>query len=147
MGTTTTTTTCVSTYSCATSGFELAGNACFKVESTLVNWEASKTACAALGATLATIDNLEQDTKVTELCGSTNCYIGLNDIAQDQTFVWADGAALGSYDNWYGDNPNPHTVQNCVIKKFEQKGEWDDVGCKKTDIPHVCRMEAVDSCA
>ena len=70
----------------------------------------------------------------------------LNDIAADGTFVWADDAALGTYTNWYGSNPALHAVQNCVIKKADQDGKWDDVGCGKTDISYACSMPAIDSC-
>jgi len=101
------------------------------------------TACTSLGASLATITTADQDTAVNGLMsGSVDCWIGLNDAAVDQSFVWTeDSSALGSYTNWYGSNPAAHATQNCVKKKANQNGQWDDVGCGKT-LNYACSMVA-----
>ena len=64
---------------------------------------------------------------------SDDTWIGLNDHSTEGSWQWLENmAALGSYTNWYGTNPNvDNTIQNCVVKKKSQNGEWDDVGCGK----------------
>merc|ERR1719430_2847332 len=140
---------CESNSTCSNDDYTLIENACFYVSADYLTWADASTACMAMGAALATVDNSLQDDAMTELCGDNNCYIGLNDNSAEGLFVWeADGAALetSSYTNWYANNPIFNAVQNCVMKKASQNGQWDDVGCSKTSVSYVCRMEAEETC-
>lgn len=50
--------------------------------------------------------------------GSKYVWIGLNDVATEDTFVWADDSALGSYSNWgsgaFGNEPDNYEDQDGV---------------------------------
>merc|ERR1719430_816016 len=140
---------CESTSTCSNAEFTFIDNSCFYVSADYLTWADASSACKAMGATIATVDDSLQDDAITELCGINNCYIGLNDISAEGSFVWqVDGSALEtySYTNWYANNPTFNTVQNCVMKKASQNGQWDDVGCSKTTYTYVCRMEAEETC-
>ena len=69
-------------------------------------------------------------------------WIGLNDPNGTKAWEWSENSSvLGSYTNWYGSNPGSNANQKCVVKKNDQSGAWDDVGCNK-DIPYACTMAA-----
>merc|ERR1712212_1337429 len=147
--TTTTTTTTGCTYSCSDSDFTLSGTStCFYVSTDTATQADAVTACESLGAVLATIsDSTEQD-DLTSLIGSSDTWIGLNDIDVDETFVWQDGSTA-SYTNWFGTG-NPispaNTNVNCVKMQAAKSGQWNDIGCGK-ELNYACSMDAVDSCA
>merc|ERR1712130_901156 len=142
MGTTTTTTTtaCVSVCSCSDSDFTMSGSSCFYVSTDTATQADAVTACEAKGAILATISDASQQTDVAAMI-SADAWIGLNDIAVDETFVWQDDSTA-SYTNWYGTS-NPispaNTNVNCVKMQFSQSGQWNDIGCGK-ELNYVCSM-------
>ena len=90
------------------------------------------------------------------MTSGVDCWIGLDDKVTDGTFVWTGDGSAPAYTNWYGTNPNPHAVQNCVKKRGAltnadgssnvNNGKWDDVGCGKL-LNYACSMAAIDSCA
>jgi len=137
-------------YSCPSPYFTPVGSTCFYVSSDTVPWTEASAACNALGASLATVRDAEEDEGLTDLMyPDVNCYIGLNDISTVGSFVWAeDDSTLGDYTNWYGRNPSlTSTVQNCVVKKATKKGKWNDVGCnKRLGANYACSMPATPSC-
>jgi hypothetical protein len=94
-----------------------------------------------LGGALATIKDGDLDNAITRnMPGDT--WIGLNDPNESKTWEWyEDSSALGTYDNWFGNNPGVDARQRCVLKKFmhELHGGWSDVLCNE-DIPYACTM-------
>merc|ERR1711971_1396627 len=144
--TTTTTTACNSTYSYSDSDFTMSGSSCFYVSTDLATQEDAVTACEAKGAILATISDADQQTDVAAMI-TDDAWIGLNDIAVDETFEWQDGSSA-SYTNWFGTG-NPispaNTNVNCVKMQFSKSGQWNDIGCSK-ELYYVCSMDVADSC-
>ena len=64
-----------------------------KYKAAEVNYSTAISACKLLGAQLATISNEEEDRLVDSLIGDSMMHwIGLNDIEEEGTFVWQDGA-------------------------------------------------------
>ena len=57
-------------------------------------------------------------------------WIGLNDEAQEDAFVWTDGSNV-TYEKWWGRNPDGGRRENCVAIWFA-KG-WVDQECS-----HLC---------
>jgi len=77
---------------------------------------------------------------------TVDCWIGLNDLSTEGTFVWEEDGSSPVYTNWYSVNPtgasaNAQAVQDCVLKKAKQSGMWDDVGCNKLKN-FACSMAA-----
>merc|ERR1711970_1662956 len=102
----------------------------------------------SLGAVLATVKDATEHDDLYALIGSDDTWIGLNDIAVDETFVWQDGSSA-SYTNWFGTG-NPispaNTNVNCVKMQANKDGQWNDIGCGK-ELMYVCSMDVADSCA
>ncbi|BFZ07938.1 hypothetical protein BsWGS_10978 [Bradybaena similaris] len=63
-------------------------------------------------------------------------WIGLNDEANENTFVWEDGTALdASISNW-GEDEGPrtgliqHSLEDCVATNTAKNGVWEDYHCE-----------------
>ena len=93
------------------------------------------------GYTLANIPSAEVNTFITSLVGGEDAWIGLNDQTTEGTYLWSDGSALGSYNNWKENQPNSDSavreVQDCVKIEGDNAGVWDDVICTKS-LMFVC---------
>jgi hypothetical protein len=98
------------------------------------NWAAAETEAAALGGHLVTInDQAEQDfLKQTFFSGPdryTIYWIGLNDMAQEGTFVWSSGEPV-TYTNWGPGEPNnAGGDENAVTINWYSSvndGAWND---------------------
>ena len=116
-------------------------NKCFTVSLTKVNFAEAVTACQAMGAELATINNAAEKDQVFNLTKSTT-WIGLNDIEVEGSFVWQDGS-LPSYTNWKEGEPNGKRGTNCVL--WNKKVGWQDNSCQ-SNFTFVCSMPTADSC-
>merc|ERR1712168_787990 len=120
----------------------MTGTTCYYVSSDTASWSGAVTACAGLRASLATIEDETIDTAIKDEM-TEDTWIGLNDPTAAKSWEWTeDAAALGVYAPWYGSNPGTVATHTCVIKMYEQNGEWDDVGCNK-DLPYACTTDAV----
>merc|ERR1711974_383310 len=62
-------------------------SSCFYVSSSLATYSEAIDACTSISAVLATILDSDQDAAVTALM-SSDTWIGLNDITNDDNFVW-----------------------------------------------------------
>ena len=138
------------TYSCPNNKFNLSGNNSFWVSDQALNYNEAISQCSAQGAELATINNAEDDTFVSDLMpsssrpGSEQIYwIGLNDIEDEGTFVWQDKSVPTRY-NWKHDQPDNLTNHNCVVKRKINK-KWYDQNCN-LKRGFVCSQKAVNSC-
>jgi hypothetical protein len=71
-------------------------------------WTDAEAKAIELGGHLVTIDNAEENTWVCETLGAKSSIIlwnGLNDVAEEGTFVWASGDPV-VYSNWNPGEPN-----------------------------------------
>ena len=117
------------------SGWSLFENKCYRFSSEATDWANAKYICECGGADLVAISSEAEDAFVNSLIGSEESWIGLNDLATQETYVWTDGTTF-SYDNWNTNQPsNTNNKQDCV--KIKTNGKWDDVTCKK-EIKYVC---------
>ena len=117
------------------SGWSLFGNRCYKFSPEATDWASAKYLCECGGADLVSIASQAEDNFVASLIGSEESWIGLNDLATQETYVWTDGTTF-SYNNWNTNQPsNTNNNQDCV--KMKTDGKWDDVTCSKS-IKYVC---------
>ena len=63
-------------------------------------------------------------------------WIGLNDIAQENTFISSDGAT-SFYVNWLAGEPNNYNNEDCVHQR--SNGKWNDLKCSDKR-PSVCKI-------
>nr|XP_006816513.1 PREDICTED: hepatitis A virus cellular receptor 1-like [Saccoglossus kowalevskii] len=85
-----------------------------------MTWESSSAQCVDDGGAIASIHTQIIFSQVRQFIinggfddGSTNYWIGLNDIDTEGTFVWANGEPL-TFTRWAGSNPNNSGNQDCV---------------------------------
>ncbi len=104
------------------------------------SWTAAATyAEQALGGQLVTINNATENEWVratfSPLCGCARLWIGLNDAAQEGSFVWRSGQPVG-YTNWAGGQPDNNAGQGpeedgvemgLVSPLFAVPGTWNDL--------------------
>ncbi|CAG0906946.1 unnamed protein product [Cyprideis torosa] len=114
---------------------------CYYVRKQTKEWMEARTACRAEGFELVTIENGAENTFVFGLL-SNPAWIGLNDIANENTFVWSDGSH-SAYTNWYPGQPNDFENQDCIGMNWDNYGEkWADHECDHGSMPeYVCTLK------
>jgi len=78
--------------------------------------------------------------------GSSNAFIGLNDIASEGVFVWDNGDPT-VYLNWSAGEPNGGSLENCVELSYAGNG-WNDIPCGESRLVIVeydCDVEPTRS--
>lgn len=101
---------------------------CYKVFKTRVTNSVATERCRALGAHLATISTVGENSFVTGLV-SAGTYIGMDDDEEEGVWTWRDGTPF-SYSNWRSDQPNGGTSENCG--EIDQQSVWWDRECAAT---------------
>ncbi|XP_021239186.1 C-type lectin domain family 2 member D-like isoform X2 [Numida meleagris] len=71
---------------------------CHYFSDTESDWNSSREHCQRLGASLATIDTVEERAFMLRYQGPANCWIGLHREEGDERWTWADGSA---FTNWF----------------------------------------------
>ena len=93
------------------------GGSCYKIESSAVTWDEARQQCECSGGfSLATVTSAQENDFIQTLLGAGDAWIGLNDIATQASYVWADGTSLGSYSNWDTDRGNHMTMNLNELK-------------------------------
>ena len=102
-----------------------------------INWADARLQCVSQGYDIATITSSEDNTLLYNLKTSgLFCWIGLNDINAEGTFVWADGSS-NSYRNWDSNQPDDNVGnQDCALMSVQ--GYWDDDYCTATNGCYFC---------
>ena len=54
---------------------------------------------------MTSVTSLEEDTLIFSLTPGYDCWIGINDIDNEGTFIWADGTEV-TYTGWNSGEPN-----------------------------------------
>ena len=96
-------------------------------------WVDASDQCRNMGFELATIEtDAENAALVSRLVGGA--WIGLNDRATEDTFVWADGSTA-TYRNWGLGEPNNSGNEDCVV--LQEDMTWNDDDCPNRN-PALC---------
>ncbi|XP_078488987.1 collectin-46-like isoform X2 [Ciona intestinalis] len=127
-----------------------AGNGYLYLTLPASNYQAANRSCAAIGARLAGFAPRNKD--ITRMIKqhfgitSRHNWIGLNDIVQENTWVWENGERLSSSDaHWKPGEPtnsNGQVVEDCVM--LYHTGKWNDAPCNRLYIP-LCEMSVFDT--
>ena len=111
---------------------------CYSYFSSSINWQDARDMCLARGGDLATVTSLEENTLMFNSHPSVSrCWIGLNDIDVQNTFVWADGSS-STYRRWSSGEPNnvQGTYEDCV--EIWSSQHWNDQSCGTTLGCYFC---------
>jgi hypothetical protein len=93
------------------------------------------------GTSLASIHSQEQQDEAYGLCGQGGyCYIGLNDVDVEGTFVWTDGSPFDYTGGWSPGQPdNEANNEHCVMMHGPWRG-WNDFGCSGGGNGVLCNL-------
>ena len=97
------------------------GASCYAFPAESLEWAAAEESCVAWGGHLVTVDDADEDAFV--LAGGAS-WIGLNDRASEEDFIWADGSPL-VYSNWTAP-PERSPPDDCVATSA---AGWSVVRC------------------
>jgi cysteine-rich repeat protein len=105
-----------------------------------VQWSAAAAECTSWQGDLVTVTS-EADNAILSVAvnrGRDDTWIGLNDLAQEDSFVW-DGRA-SDYRNWRRDTPENRRDRDCAVIR-EPEGTWRlrDCGDRR---PFLCEKPA-----
>ena len=75
---------------------------CYGVSEAAVSWGETKLRCEAACSSLAAVTSAEESAFIQTLLGAEaeDAWIGLNDVASQGSYVWADGSSLGAVLEW-----------------------------------------------
>lgn len=99
------------------------------------NWTSAESVAISMGGHIATIEDASEDAWVYSTFSSfggspRNLWIGLNDVAVEGTFVWADGST-SLYRNFNPGEPNNNGNEDYVHMiqpGFGESSRWNDGG-------------------
>lgn len=114
---------------CGSSRSVSAGHAYLTVQSE-TDRATARAVCKARGFDLARVDSAAENNHLTaQLVSPQRAWIGLNDIATEGTWRWADGGQLGAYTSWDPGQPdNAGGNEDCVFM-YHTSGLWADLSC------------------
>ncbi|XP_078488992.1 hepatic lectin-like isoform X2 [Ciona intestinalis] len=125
-----------------------AGNGYLYLTLPTSNYQAANRSCAAIGARLAVFAPRNKDItrRIRDHFGISYQanWIGLNDIEQENTWVWVNGERLLSSDaNWKTGEPNNLAgSEDCADVYLREI--WNDRNCDSISIP-LCEMSVFDA--
>ena len=97
----------------------------------------AKVVCNGLGKKLLEPISSQVNDEVTQLAqyqGICRFWIGVNDIANEGTFVYDSSGTTIVYENWNPGEPNDSGGEDCTEIKY---GNWNDMPCT-TELSFVC---------
>ncbi|CAN0005876.1 unnamed protein product [Lampetra planeri] len=92
--------------------------------------------CQGIRGDLANPKSLFQNNQLHKLIEDIS-YIGINDIDNENNFVYADGTPLGQFMNWDKNEPNNMGEEDCV--GIKSNGMWNDITCLEK-FPFFCEI-------
>jgi len=103
--------------------------ACYHKSDTKMPWDDAVYYCVEVDAVLTSIHSAEENAYISDnVCNSTinDCWIGLNDRANESVWQWVDGTAF-DYSNWKPGEPSNHFDSEHIVHiQSESDGTWND---------------------
>nr|XP_039255179.1 collectin-10-like [Styela clava] len=128
--------------------YRAGNNNYYKLFSDLVTYAVAKANCKRLGGQLASAGYRDEDIRREILplvkSGRSHAWIGLNDIRQENTFIWEDGVTANvSSVPWHDGEPNNHGGnEDCVDIASGFDWELNDNTCSVKN-KYLCELEAL----
>ena len=118
---------------------------CFKVHSNPLDWNSAKSACEALGSSLAVLNSKAKLREFIQLLKSAGAskllWIGLHrDPKNERRWRWVNGPTP-YFTSWDTGEPNNHgSNEDCV--EFRMTSEkWNDKSCSDR-LPYICEINS-----
>ena len=101
-----------------------------------MNWASARQECLAWGGDLATFTSLEEyNLMLSTITAASFCFVGLNDLDSEGTWVWVDGNN-STYRNWHPDQPDDLNNEDCSWTWFNEL--VDDIWCTELSTCSFC---------
>ena len=117
---------------------------CFKVHSNPLDWNSAKSACEALGSSLAVPNSKAKSREFPQLlksAGASKLYlwIGLyRDPKNERRWLWVDGSTA-YFTFWYTGEPNNAGSNEDCVEMWPGKWKWNDIACGY-HFPYICEI-------
>lgn len=124
----------------------------YYVSNSSVSWTSARNAALSAGGNLAAIDNAAENTWLnSQISGSSNYWIGLNDATTEGSFAWTDGAT-STYRNWASNEPATGSSASSqdYVSFNASSGAWADRAsgdCYKYIMEYSCNSYSVTQTA
>jgi len=120
-------------------------SACFMAAQDKADQMTAKANCESLGATLAIIQNKEQNFYISQWIGIDNIFWIGAEHDSNMDFVWPSGQGV-DYANWAKDEPSTlfsnsdDEAEACVVSNWGHGGEWNDWECDHEEALYACSI-------
>ncbi|XP_066271448.1 uncharacterized protein [Branchiostoma lanceolatum] len=115
------------------SGYNPHGGSCFKAYDEYKTYNEAKQVCEDNGGILAMPKDSDVDDFLVELRNPWGGYwIGLNDLATDDEWMWEDGSPhdpSADYNRWKAGEPNLPGANGCAHYEGDVAAKWADKSC------------------
>merc|ERR1712083_525785 len=106
-----------SVHSCP-DGWISSGGSCYLMSTENMNFPSAQQFCWDQGGYLVEVSSAqEQQALDLFLLKGSDFWIGLSDVGDEGTFVWQESREQAEYTNWYSNQPDGRTNENCVLIK------------------------------
>ena len=109
-------------------------------------WDEAESYCVSQGSHLASIHSASDNTYALSMCGNaTTCWLGINDLSSEGTYVWSDGTSY-DYSNWNPGEPyDPgfslgQAGEHCGELAWSGGGGWNDSVCSTSYRYPLCNV-------
>ncbi|MEM1413788.1 MAG: C-type lectin domain-containing protein [Myxococcota bacterium] len=119
------------------------GRLYLECDGTPATWLDARDDCRSRGYELVQVDDAaEQGFLETELTDGRSYWMGLNDRDVEGTYVWADGGALGGFEDWRGGAPVADPDLDCalLLNRPARTWPWELTDCDDTET-YVCEAD------
>ena len=119
---------------------------CFKVHSNRLDWNSAKSACEALGSSLAALNSKAKLQEFSQLFpesvtlnNGVYFWIGLRrDPQKEQRWLWVEGSTV-VFTSWRTGEPNNVDSNEDCGGVLLPSGLWNDMSCR-TRFAHICEI-------
>ena len=118
---------------------------CFKVHSNHLDWNSAKSACEALGSSLAVLNSKAKSREFPQLLkragASKRFWIGLyRDPKNERRWLWVDGSIVYITSWSTGEPNNAGSNEDCgAIYMWSGKSKWNDSPCYAS-LSYICEI-------
>ncbi|XP_078670996.1 uncharacterized protein LOC144911081 [Branchiostoma floridae x Branchiostoma belcheri] len=110
-----------------------------------LNYASARTTCQYSGGRLAVIPDSATNTWIQQQLTAASApshWVGLDDLVDDSTFVWADGTELtaGSFEDWKDPSGNAQS-RDCVILDAGSQYQWAVTECARRPQRFICQSD------
>ena len=122
-------------------------NSCYKIYEDRKTWIKARAFCLNVDAELISIHNNKEATLILEHLNVKSeriLWIGLNDIKEENVFVWSDGSQT-SFTKWNGNEPNNFNNFEHCVEVSKDSGLWNDDSCY-LQRGFICKMNLTNKC-